>query len=151
MSLLEYLKTRARVRYVSPPQLEPVTIPSEFPTSGRVTIGELPDNVLLNIFRYYLDVSPRHWPRLVYICHKWRRIVLTSQRTLHLRIFCTHGTPVLKTLNCWPAIPIVVQYGGSPELCLPAPEDEGNITAALKQCGRVISINLTVTKSLLKS
>jgi hypothetical protein len=32
--------------------------------------------------------------------------------TLRLRLFCTHGTPVLKTLDCWPTLPIVVQYGG---------------------------------------
>ncbi|KAH9043476.1 hypothetical protein EDB83DRAFT_2553967, partial [Lactarius deliciosus] len=134
MYLLEYLKTRARV--VSPPQLEPVTTPSEFPTSGRVTIGELSDNVLLNIFRYYLDVFPQHWPRLVHICRRWRRIVFASQQALHLRIICTHGTPVLKTLDCWPAIPIVVKYGGSVDLDPPAPEDEDNILAALKQSDR---------------
>jgi hypothetical protein len=69
---------------------------------------------------------------------------------LHLRLFCTHGTPVLKTLDCWPALPIVVQYGGSPALDPPAPEDEDNIMAALKQSDRVSSISLTVTSSLLE-
>ncbi|KAH9010370.1 hypothetical protein EDB83DRAFT_2680831, partial [Lactarius deliciosus] len=87
MSLPEYLKSRARVRYVSSPQLEPVTTPSEFPTSGRVTIGELSDNDLLKIFHHYLDVSPQHWPRLVHICRRWRRIVFASQQALQLRIF----------------------------------------------------------------
>ncbi|KAH9010366.1 hypothetical protein EDB83DRAFT_427148 [Lactarius deliciosus] len=148
MSLPEYLKTRARVRYVSPPQ--PVTTPSEFPTSGRVTIGDLSDNDLLKIFHYYLDVSPQHWPRLVHICRRWRRIVFASQEALHLRIFCTHGTPVLKTLDCWPAKPIVVNYGGSLDLDPPAPEDEDNILAALKQSDRVSSISLTITSSLLE-
>ncbi|KAH9010356.1 hypothetical protein EDB83DRAFT_426995 [Lactarius deliciosus] len=145
-----YLKTRARVRYVSSPQPEPVTTPSKFPTSGRVTIRELSDNFLLNIFRYYLDVSPQHWPRLVHICRRWRRIVFESQQTLHLRIFCTHGTPVLKTLPCWPAMPIVVEYGGSLAPDPPAPEDEENIMAALRQSDRVSSINLTVMNSLLE-
>ncbi|KAH9172676.1 hypothetical protein EDB89DRAFT_879306 [Lactarius sanguifluus] len=146
MSFLKHLNKHPRGGHVSPSQ--PVTTPSEFP--GRVTIGELSDNLLLNIFRYCLDVSPQHWPRLVHICRRWRRIVFASQRTLHLRIFCTHGTPVLKTLHCWPAMPIVVQYGGSRELGPPAPKDEDNIMAALMRSGLVSSISLTVTSSLLE-
>ena len=120
-----------------------------FPFS-QVTIGRLSDEVLLSIFRYYLDSSPRFWPRLVHICSRWRRIVFASQQSLRLRLFCTHKTPVLKTLDCWPALPIVVHYGGFPNLDPPAPEDEGNIMAALKQSHRVSSIRLTVTRSLLE-
>ena len=117
--------------------------------SLQATIERLPNKVLLNIFRYYLDASPRSWPRLVHICRKWRHVVFASQRSLHIRLFCTYGTPVLKSLNCWPDLPIVVQYGGTPELDLPTPEDEDNIMAALKQSDRVISIHLTVTNTLL--
>jgi hypothetical protein len=86
----------------------------------------------------------------VHICRKWRRIVLASQQSLHLRLFCTPGTPVLDALYFWPALPIVVQYGGSPASYPPAPEDEENIVAALKQSDRVNSISLTVTKPLLE-
>ncbi|KAH9011316.1 hypothetical protein EDB84DRAFT_1648837 [Lactarius hengduanensis] len=138
------------VTYELPAQ--PVTTPSGlgFPASGRVMIEELSDNVLLNIFRYYLNVSPQHWPRLAHICRRQRRIVFAVQETLRLRIFCTRGMPVLKNLRCWPAMPIVVQYGGSLELGPPAPKDEDNIVVALKQSGRVSSINLTATSSLLK-
>ncbi len=118
--------------------------------SQQVTIWKLSDEVLLNIFRYYLDASPRLWPKLVHICRKWRRIVFSSQRALHLRLFCTHGTPVSKTLDCWPTLPIVVQYGGSLALDPPTPEDEDNIMAALGQSDRVCSISLTVTSSLLE-
>ena len=57
---------------------------------------------------------------------------------------------MLKALDCWPALPIVVEYGGYSTLNPPAPEDEGNILAALKRSDRVRSIHLTVTKSLLK-
>jgi hypothetical protein len=106
--------------------------------------------VLLNIFRYYLDASPRLWPRLTHICPKWRHIVFSSQRALNLRLFCTHGTPVLKTLDCWPTLPIVVQYGGLRAPCPPATEDEDNIVAALMQSDRVSSIRLTVASSLLE-
>ncbi|KAI9451047.1 hypothetical protein BJY52DRAFT_131417 [Lactarius psammicola] len=111
---------------------------------------KLSDEVLLNIFRCYLDASPQFWLRLVHICRKWRRIVFASQRALHIRLFCTHGTPVLNTLHCWPALPIVVQYGGSLALDPPTLEDEDIIMAALKQSDRVSSISLTVTNSLLE-
>ena len=114
-----------------------------------MTIEKLSDEAILNIFRYYLDASPRFWPRLVHICRRWRRIVFASQRALHLRLFCTHGTPISKTLDCWPSLPIVVKYGGSPALDSPAPEDEDKILATLKRSDRVSSIHLTVTKSLL--
>ena len=55
----------------------------------------------------------------------------------------------MKTLCCWPSLPIIIQYGGSPNLDPPAPEDDDNIIAALEQSGRVSSIGLTVTSSLL--
>ncbi|KAH9059933.1 hypothetical protein EDB87DRAFT_679476 [Lactarius vividus] len=142
---LMHSRKRSHAQHVFLPQ--PVTTPDKFPR--KVTIGELSDEVLLEIFRYYLDAFPRFWPRLVHICHKWRHIVLSSQQTLHLRLFCTHGTPVLKALDCWPALPIVLEYGGFPALDPPAPEDEDNILAALKRSDRVTSISLTVTRSLL--
>ena len=118
--------------------------------SLQVTIEELPTKVLLDIFRYYLDAFPRFWTRLVHICRKWRHVVFASQRSLHLRLFCTYGTPVLKYLGCWPSLPIILQYGGTPELDLPTPEDEDNIMAALKQSDRIISVHLTVTRTLLE-
>ena len=117
----------------------------------QVTVEEFADNLLLNIFRHYLDASPQFWPRLAHICRRWRRIVFASQQALHLRLFCTHGTPVLKSLGCWPdALPIVVQCGGSLAPDPPASEDEDNIMAALKQFDRVRSISLTVTNPLLE-
>ena len=57
----------------------------------------------------------------------------------------------MKNLGCWPeALPIVVEYGRSPTLGHPVPEDEDNIIAALKQSRRISSIRLTITTSLLK-
>jgi hypothetical protein len=116
-----------------------------------VTIGELSDNVLLKIYYCYLDASPQRWPILVHICRRWRRIIFASQQALHLRLFCTYGTPVLKNLDCWPSLPIVVDYGGAPELDLLAPEDEVNIMVALKRSDRVCSIRLNLTDSLIEN
>ena len=75
--------------------------------------------------------------------------MFASQRNLRLRLLCTHGTPVPKTLDCWLTLPIVVQYGAPVVPGLLATEDEDNIMAAL-QSDRVSSISLVVTKSLLE-
>jgi hypothetical protein len=56
----------------------------------------------------------------------------------------------VNTLNCWPDLPIAVQYGGFPNLDPPALEDDDNIVLALQQSGRVSSIHLTATSSLLE-
>jgi hypothetical protein len=110
----------------------------------------LSNDVLLNIFRHYLDATPRLWHILACVCQGWRRNIFTSPLGLNIRLYCTYGTPVLKTLDFWPALPIIVQYGGSSYLDPPSPEDDDNIVAALKQYSRVSSINLTVTRSLLE-
>ena len=164
--LREYHSQHASARYESTPR--PNATPSQSPRSGtssakclrwylltyslspQVPIESVSDQLLLSIFRYFLDVSPRDWPRLVHTCRKWRRIVLASQGTLRLRLFCTHGITVQKILHVWPALPIVVEYGGLPTLDPPVPEDEDNVIAALKQSDRVISICLTVTRSLVE-
>ena len=121
------------------------------PLSHQVIIGDLPDKVLFDIFCFFLQVSPRNWPTLVHICRNWRRLVFSYPRSLNLRLFCTHGTPVRKTLDCWPrALPIVVAYGGSSGLDPPTLEDEDDVMAALKRPDRVYSISLTITSSLLE-
>jgi hypothetical protein len=117
--------------------------------SQQTTIETLSNDVLLNIFRHYLDATPRLWHTLTWVCQGWRNIIFTSPLGLNLRLYCTYGIPVLRTLDCWPALPIIVQYGGSSYLDPPSREDDDNIVAALKQSSRVRSINLTVTRSLL--
>ena len=106
----------------------------------------LSDDILLNVFR--MAATPRIWPILVWVCRRWRQIVFASPLGLKLRLYCAHRIPVLETLNIWPALPIIVEYGGVPNLDPPSPEDDDNIIAALKQSDRVSSISLTVTSSL---
>ncbi|KAH9059930.1 hypothetical protein EDB87DRAFT_1831801 [Lactarius vividus] len=118
--------------------------------SRQIAIGDLLDEVLLNIFRHFVDSSPQCWPRLVHVCRKWRHIVFASPLGLRLRLYCTHRTPVLKSLDYWPALPIVVKCGGSLSLDPPTPQDEDNIVAAMKHSQRVASISLTVTSSLME-
>jgi hypothetical protein len=102
------------------------------------------------MFRHYLDPTPRIWPTLACVCQKWRQIVFSSPLGLDLRIHCTYGIPVLKTLDFWPALPIIIQYGGFPDLHPPAPEDYDNVIAALKQSARISSISLTVPSALIE-
>ena len=87
---------------------------------------------------------------LAHVCHRWRQIVFTSPHSLDLRIYCTYGTPVLKTLDYWPPFPLIVDYGGYPKLNSPSPEDEKNIVVALQRSDHVRSISLTVTSSLVE-
>ncbi|KAH9006661.1 hypothetical protein EDB83DRAFT_730001 [Lactarius deliciosus] len=120
------------------------------PLSWQALNEVLPDEVLLRIFQHYLDASPRRWPELAHVCRSWRQIIFASPLGLHLRLYCTYGTPILKNLACWPSLPLVLDYVGSPILRPPSPEDEDNIMATLEQSDRVCSINLTVSSSLLK-
>ena len=112
----------------------------------------LSDDILLTLFCHYLNASPGFWPTLVGVCQRWQHIICSFPQGLNLRFYCTYGTPVLKTLDFWPAVklPIVVQYGGIPNLNPPAPKEYDNIVAALKQSGRVISLSLTITSALLE-
>jgi hypothetical protein len=106
------------------------------------------DDILLNTFCHCLDATPQFWPTLGFICQRWRQIILNSPLGLNLRLHCTHGMPVLKALNCWPTLPVVILYGGVSNLDPLAPEDDDNIISALKQSGRVSSISLTIISSI---
>jgi hypothetical protein len=135
---------------VPPPLL--TNMPETGPFSKTATIDHkmLCNDILLKIFRQYLDVTPRLWPILAHVCRRWQQVILRSPLGLQLRLYCTYGTPVLKTLYCWPPLPLVINYGGSPMLDPPTPEDEDNIIAAFKESDRINSISLTLTNSLLE-
>lgn len=122
------------------------------------TIDMLSDEVLLEIFgfikssRTLLEVRNHpvwEWHRLVHVCRRWRQIIFASQPRLDLQLLCTYGTPVRKSLGCWPALPLVIDYSKNAQKRL-TPDDEDNIFAALEQRHRVRHINLTVFNSLLK-
>ena len=108
----------------------------------------LSEDILHYIFRQYLDAFPQFWPKLVSVCQRWRQIILTSPLGLNLRLHCTYRTPVFRALCHWPMLPMIIQYGGAPNLDPATTMDDDNIIAALRQSGRVSSISLTVTSSL---
>ncbi len=98
-----------------------------------------------------LGVAPT---AVAHVCQRWRQIVFASPHRLNLQILCTHGTPVRKNLDCWPAFPIVVDYCGYHrngfETVAPPSEYYDNVIAALEHSDRVCSIRMSVTGSLLE-
>ncbi|KAH9172900.1 WD40-repeat-containing domain protein [Lactarius sanguifluus] len=114
-----------------------------------VTIGMLPDNVLLEIFDTYRSRSYTYsdiweWHLLIHVCQRWRQIVFASPHRLNLRILCTSGTPVRTNLGIWPAFPIAIDYRHSYSKDGITPNDEDNIVATLnsEHLERVISVRL---------
>jgi len=131
----------------------------------RVTIGALPDNVLLEIFRLYLDLDDygkdtwlqaweisylELWHTLVHVCSTWRRLVFASPRRLNLRLLCTTTRVMRKRLNVWPELPILIHA----YITNPRRPGTTNIIHALKQRDRVYKIEITgpiIPNSLLKN
>lgn len=109
----------------------------------KVTIGTLPDYVLLEIFNFYVDEGHRAdiWHTLVHVCQRWRYLVFASPRRLNLQILCTNRRPVREMLDIWPALPIFViwdddDWHSDPRLLM------DNILAALNHHERVRRIDL---------
>jgi hypothetical protein len=109
-------------------------------------IGILPDDVLLEIFDFYLDEYIIYgvkshieaWQSLVHVCRRWRSLVFGSPRRLNLRLRCTPETPAKDAMDIWPALPIDIDVRGS---TVPTPNTD-NIVAALGQSNRVCDVGL---------
>ncbi|KAN0135900.1 hypothetical protein V8E53_006352 [Lactarius tabidus] len=121
-----------------------------FCRNQQAMIEMLSVDILVNIIHHYLYSSPQDWPTLTHVCRSWRQIISRYPLGLDLRLYCTYGIPVQNALECWPPFPLVVKYGGYPGLDPPTLEDDDNIIASLKESGRVSSISLTVTRSLIE-
>jgi hypothetical protein len=80
-----------------------------------MTPNDVPDDVLLAIFDFYLFRKSLHrreveaWQVLVHVCGRWRCVVFGSPRRLNLQLVCTSGTPVRERLDIWPALPLTVE------------------------------------------
>ncbi|KAH9960059.1 hypothetical protein BJV74DRAFT_916747 [Russula compacta] len=132
--------------------------PDSGPLYRWMTIETLPDDVLLEIFTFYVDEADRfyvnepdkfhvdkvdskdEWHTLVHVCRRWRNLVLASPRRLHLTLLCTLKKPVRKMLDVWPVLPIVIlSFESDSELLM---ERADNIFAAVEQSDRVCQITL---------
>jgi hypothetical protein len=113
-----------------------------------IRIDVLPDDVLLDIFDFYVEMSQfygykwitERWQSLVHVCRRWRRLVLGSPRRLNLRLFCTHRTPARDTLDVWPAFPLIVAGDH-----MDSSSGTDNLIAAIGQSNRVCRVDLSFT------
>jgi hypothetical protein len=108
-----------------------------------IRIDILPDDVLLGIFDFYVDMSPSYvkrdverWQSLVHVCRRWRDLVLGSPRCLNLKLYCTPETPAKDTLDVWPALPLIVEGNMDPS------SSTDNIIVALGRSNHVYRVNL---------
>ena len=119
----------------------------------RVTFEALPDDVLLEIFYFYVDgvQDLDSWHLLVHVCRRWRHVVFVSPRRLNVQLYCSFKRPVRKMLDVWPALPLVIA-NITDDPTSPEPEDPDNVLAALEHSDRVYEIYLgAVQDHLLES
>jgi hypothetical protein len=75
------------------------------------------------------------WQSLVHVCRRWRGLVFASPRRLNLQLFSNHGISERKTLDVWPALPLLIE-GDVYEFSV------GNIIAELEHNDRILRIFL---------
>jgi len=116
----------------------------------QVTIGSLPDDVLLKIFKFFVDAivdyyyAPEQWRTLVHICRRWRNVAFTSPRHLNLLLLCKPPwRSVENMLDIWPELPIYLLGWDHPDQ-----EARDDVVAALKLNHRVSRIHLKKTSRL---
>ena len=117
-----------------------------------VTIHDLPDDVLLAIFDFYVvpyqdlglfvvGFNPggtkkkvEWWQLLVHVCRRWRGLVFGSPRRLNLQLFYEPRTSASRSL-VWPALPLIIKGDVFDE-------SVDNVIAELKHSNRVSQIYL---------
>ena len=111
-------------------------------------MNTLPDNVLLAIFKFFLDEysytyerdeqeRENAWQSLVHVCRRWRCIAFGSPRHLDLELVCTSRTRARDTLDVWPALPLVILCQGNYPI-----RNTDDIIAVLERRDRVRRIDL---------
>jgi hypothetical protein len=103
---------------------------------GKVPIDMLPEEILLQIFAFYMCgvYNDEEWETLVHVCWRWRSVVFAAPRRLNLQLVCTSGTPARKMLEIWPALPIYIRvYGRSGTI-------NANVLSALEERDRICKV-----------
>jgi hypothetical protein len=103
---------------------------------GKVIIEMLHEEILLEIFFFFVYGYDDAWVTLIHVCRRWRSIVFAAPRRLNLRLFCTGWTPAEEMLDIWPALPIVVRVCGNED------EINDNVLAALKEHDRICEVHV---------
>ena len=110
-----------------------------------VSIATLPPFVLLEIFSFYVAAAYHEdeWHTLVHVCQKWRSVAFASPRRLGLRLLCSEGRLAKKTLEVWPALPIIVKDYFAENLQL----EHANVMDMLKYKDRICEVNVQFVPS----
>ncbi|KAI0284791.1 hypothetical protein BC826DRAFT_143458 [Russula brevipes] len=110
----------------------------------KATIDDLSDDVVLEIFGFYLDDKNLRdkWHTLVQVCQRWRGIVFASPRRLDLRLLCGGNRSVRAMLDIWPALPIQIEHHHDWDWNRAAEIRLDNMIAALEHPDRVRHMNL---------
>ena len=113
--------------------------------TGRVSIATLPGYVLLEIFSFFVAAAYHEdeWHTLVHVCQKWRSVAFASPRRLDLRLLCSEGRLAKKTLEVWPALPIIVKDYYAENLQL----EDVNVMDILKHKDRIRGVNIQFVPS----
>ena len=114
----------------------------------QVAIETLPDDVLLKIFKSFIDSMELHgsasdeWHSLVHVCQRWRYLAFTSPRHLNLQVLCKLPTRSVKAmLDIWPELPFCIYAVGG----FPRNAERGDCITALSLSHRVSGIRLENT------
>ena len=112
----------------------------------QVTIGTLPDDVLLKVFKFFVDATyvgyfvSEKWRTLVHVCRRWRIVAFASPRHLNLKLLCgPRKRSAKKAQDIWPELPIYIHDRNSG---YPMKETRDNVAAALRLNHRVAEIRL---------
>jgi len=83
-----------------------------------VTIDTFPDDVLVDVFNFYVNIDDLPWPTsrntwhaLVHVCRRWRYLVFASPRRLNLQLEYGGHRPMSGVLDAWPVLPVILKSG----------------------------------------
>jgi len=109
----------------------------------------LPDDVLVEIFNFYIIIGDWHlyilrntWHVLVHVSRRWRYLVFASPRRLNLRLEYGGHRPMSEVLDAWPVLPVLLIPSAG---ILPSWDQRwGNTVAALEseQHNRICEIRI---------
>jgi len=106
---------------------------------GKGIIEILHEDILLEIFGFYVFGCDSNWQTLVHVCRRWRSIVFAAPPRLNLRLVCTGRTPARKMWDIWPALPIAVWVYGTLD---PFDRINDNILDALEAYDRICEVHV---------
>jgi len=116
-----------------------------------VKIGVLPDDVLVEIFNFYVKIRTfrywkfplrNTWHTLVHVCCRWRYLLFSSPHYLNLQLEYAGHRPMSEALNDWPVLPVILtSYPGGYSS---SNEKWDNLVAALEseQYNRICEIEI---------